>query len=86
MLQDNGQVIRTNNHLEIFHGKMKKSFGNHPNIKIFLEGFNDEHEAQKINLRLLERRRKIHKKVLQKGSEHLARLRHLLDENELKAL
>ena len=79
-------VIRTNNHLEGFHGKLKKHFGKHPNIFVFIENLKKEQESQELNLRLMRagaETKEKQKKKYKNATEKLKNLRRLLDGNEI---
>ena len=36
-VKDGERSVKTNNHLESFHGRMKNTFGRHPNIFLFVQ-------------------------------------------------
>lgn len=83
---DGKRVIRSNNHLESFHGKMKKKTSKHPNIFIFIEKIKQEQESQELNLRLIRNGIDPYRKQAKKyadASTKLANLRFLLEENEI---
>ena len=81
-------IIRTNNHLEGFHGKIKKYFGRHPSIYVFIENLKNEQESQELNLRLMRagtETKEKQKKKYQRATEKLVSLRRLLDSGEISA-
>ena len=47
------RIMRTNNLLEFFHGKLKKMIHRQPNIYRFPEMLHEEQQYQELNLRLL---------------------------------
>lgn len=80
-IEAEGRSIRTNNHLESFHGKMNTMFGKHPNIYRFIELLKDEQEAQEMNVRLLRAgtvTNRVQDKKYKAASDKLKRLANLL--------
>lgn len=78
--------IRTNNHLESFHGKIKKTFNRHPNIYQFIEHLKNEQESQELNLRLLRSgtiTARPQDKIYRNASEKLKNLKKLLDNDDI---
>ena len=79
-------IIRTNNHLEGFHDKLKKNFATHPNIYVFIENLKNKQQPQELNLRLMRagtETKERQKKKYKRATEKLVNLRRLLDADEV---
>ena len=83
---DTQRSVRTNNHLESLHGKLKGIFHKHPNIYRFVELIREEQAAHELTLRLLRAGtdpRVKQRRMYKQATQQLIRLRELLESGDL---
>lgn len=84
----NTRRLSTNNHLESFHGKIKKNVTKHPNIYKFIQLIKNEQDYFEMIIRQIRSGLDVNYNQPRKyrlASEKLARLRNLYENNDISA-